>query len=83
MEFLLHTILAVDSDPKLAGNIAIAIMIALVIVCSGWIILKKVFLARQYRADEQFVKEYREKVKKQEELEEQKEKKPETILEDF
>ena len=76
-------ILEIDSNPQLAGTIAIVMMVAIIIFCTAWLILKKVLLKRRYKADEEYVKEYKEKLKLQEKARQEEQKKPETIGEDF
>ena len=73
----------IDSNPKLAGMIAIGMIVAVVVVCALWLIIKKLVLNKIYHADEKFVKEYREKLKEREKQVEEAENKKDTIGEDF
>lgn len=72
-----------DSDPNLAATIAIIVMVLIIIGCSAWLIVKKVLLNKKYHADEQFVKEYKKKLKEKESQEQNETVKPGMIEEDF
>ena len=72
-----------DSDPSLAATIAIIVMVLIIIGCSTWLIVKKVLLNKKYHADEQFVKEYKKKLKEKESQEQNETVKPGMIEEDF
>ena len=80
LRFLGH----IDSDPSLAGTIAILIMVAVIVVCAAWLIVTKLILKKKYMADEEFVKEYKAKLKEREESKQAGEsEKSEMIKEDF
>lgn len=76
-------LLEIDSNPKLAGTIAIIMMVAVIAGCSLWLIVKKVLLNKKYKADEEYVKEYKVKMKERKKHVAVKSSKPETIMEDF
>ena len=80
---ILKFLCKIDSNSKLAGTIALVMMISIVVFCSMWLILKRLHLKKKYHADEQFVKEYKENLKKQEDAVEQDSAKPNMIKEDF
>jgi len=80
---ILRYICEIDSNPRLAGTIALVMMIAIIVFCASWLILKKVILNKIYHHDEQFVKEYKKNLKEREEMEGKEESKPNTIEEDF
>ena len=74
----------IDSNPSLAATIAIVVMVLIIIGCSAWLIVKKLILNKKYHADEQFVKEYKAKLKEREEAKQTGEtEKSEMIKEDF
>lgn len=73
----------INENSKLAGLIAIGIMSAVVIGCALWLIIKKCVLNRKYRSDEQFVKEYRKKLKEKTKNEKEEVSRPDMIGEDF
>lgn len=81
--FNLIQLLEIDTNHKMAGGIAIAILGSAVLFCVIALIFKKILLKRRYRADDEFVKQYKENLKKQEQIQEQKDVKPESIQEDF
>lgn len=76
-------LLEIDSNPQLAGTIAICMMVAIILFCALWLIIKKLVLKKKYKADEEYVKAYREKLKEREEKAQEVQAKPETIGEDF
>ena len=74
----------IDSNPSLAATIAICVMVAIIVGCSAWLIVKKLILKKKYMADEEFVKEYKAKLKEREEAKQTSEtEKSEMIKEDF
>ena len=76
-------LLEIDSDPKLAGMVAIAILAGVILICTLSLIIKKLLLNKKYKSDEEYVKNYRQKLKEREEKAQEVQAKPETIGEDF
>jgi len=73
----------IDSNSNLAATIAIVMLVAIVVGCALWLIIKKLILNKIYHADEKFVREYREKLKEREKQAEGQEIKKDSIGEDF
>lgn len=76
-------LLKINSDSGFAGKIAIIMMVAIILFCTAWLIIKRLHLKKKYRADEEFVKEYKAKLEEQESKQKEDNNKPETIGENF
>ena len=80
---VLKYICSLDHNPELAATLAIVIMALIIIGCSIWLICKHLHLKKKYSADEEYVKEYRKKLKEQEQNQNVESSKPTKIGEDF
>lgn len=59
----------INSNKMMAGVVACSILGGVLLICALALIFKKILLNRKYKADEEFVKEYRKKMNEKEELE--------------
>ena len=63
---IITILMDIDANPKKAGLIAGLILGGVLLVCAMALIFKKILLNRKYKADEEFVKEYKQKLKNKE-----------------
>lgn len=68
---VLNFVCSIDEDRKKAGMIAGAILGGVIVICAFALIFKKILLNKKYHEDEKFVKEYREKLKEKEMVEQE------------
>ena len=79
---VINLLLKINEDKELALIAAVGVLGGTLLVCALALIFKKLLLNKKYKADEEFIKEYK-KMKKQRENKQVAQDKKDDLLEDF